>query len=1328
MSTGALPGTPTFSRVAAASAIAVGVTVLVGWALDIGILKSMLPGLVAMKVNTAIALILAGLSLWTSAGTPSQRASRLSAACAVAVGAIGLLTLGEYVTGWNLGIDELFVTVRPSAQEPFGGRMAGNTALTFGLLAVQLGRVGARFRRPWLDEGCTLAAALVASIAILGYVFDSVPLTRLASNSQMAVHTAMAFLVLCAGVLARDGDGPLVTIATAEGPGSRLVRRLLPGMMAALLMLTWLQLRGRQAGLFDDGFGLAVMAVLTIVAGGAATFWSAATLNREEAHTRWLTSAVGQTPASVFITELDGTIRYVNNTFAEITGYTAAEAIGRKASMLKSGLTPQETYRELWDTILSGQTWRGEFQNRRKNGDLYWDAVMISPIRDARGVVTHLLAVQTDITAQRRALTTIADSARLSHLSSDVGIALGREPELRAALRGCTEAIVEHLEAAFARIWTLDATGEVLELQASAGLYTRLDGSHARVRVGEKKIGKIAAERLPHLTNAVVGDDRVSEQEWARREGMVSFAGYPLLVGGQLVGVVAMFARHPLNDAVLQALKFVADVIAVGIRRRQTEEDLRASEERYRLLFESNPHPMWVVDVKTYCFLAVNAAAVQSYGYSRDEFLAMTARDIRPPDDVALFEQTMTSPREGVRLTGGWRHRKKNGTLIDVEISAHDIAFDNRPAQLVLVTDVTERKRSEAALRESQERFRQMAEHIQEVFFLLELQTSRALFVSPAFEQLWGVTRTALYERGELWFEGVHPEDRPAVTDALAQGRANKVVEVAFRVVRPDGSMRWVRAHAYPVPDADRLVGSVEDITERKAAEDALLLSERRLRTMFDTVNLIVLGLDADANVAYANPFLEQLTGYSHGEMIGAAWFERFVPTANRPPWRGVFLELLEHDFHTHYENPIVTKAGKERLISWHNTVVRDAQGKATGTLSVGEDITDRSVLELQLHQAQKMEAVGRLAGGVAHDFNNLLTVILGEVELMQLELPPPQEINQALLEIRNAGERAVGLTRQLLAFSRRQLVEPTIFRVNDLVTEMGKMLQRLIGEDLELVLRVAPDPGAVKADRGQVEQVLVNLAVNARDAMPDGGTLTIETQEIQLDEDYAREHAGVTPGDYIALVVSDTGTGMTPEVQARIFEPFFTTKEPGKGTGLGLATCYGIVKQAGGHLAVYSEVGHGATFKVYLPLVRAAPLEEAVMESPVPRGTETILLVEDDGGVRGVALRVLEGQGYTVLQASNGGAALRLLQAHGDGVDLLLTDVVMPEMGGRELAERVEARIPTIKVLYATGYTDDVVLQHRLIAHDVRMIQKPYTRETLGRKVRAVLDGRPGQ
>ncbi|HEY2824347.1 MAG TPA: ATP-binding protein, partial [Gemmatimonadales bacterium] len=312
---------------------------------------------------------------------------------------------------------------------------------------------------------------------------------------------------------------------------------------------------------------------------------------------------------------------------------------------------------------------------------------------------------------------------------------------------------------------------------------------------------------------------------------------------------------------------------------------------------------------------------------------------------------------------------------------------------------------------------------------------------------------------------------------------------------------------------------------------------------------------------------------------------------------------------------------------------------------------------------------------------------------------------------------------RQLLAFSRRQLVEPTVFNLTDLVGDTAKMLQRLIGEDLSLVIRRSKDGGLVRADRGQMEQVLVNLAVNARDAMPHGGTLTIETRIVRLDEAYARERADVRPGEYAALIVSDTGSGMTPEVRARIFEPFFTTKEQGKGTGLGLATSYGIVKQAGGHIAVYSELGHGSTLRAYLPHVIDAPEDTAASPTPLPKGTETILLVEDDDSVRAVAARLLKGQGYTVLVAVNGPDALRLLDTHRARVDMLLTDVVMPAMGGRDVAEHVTRRVPGIRVLFATGYTDDVVLQHRLVEHDVRLIQKPFTRESLARKVRAVLD-----
>ena len=378
-----------------------------------------------------------------------------------------------------------------------------------------------------------------------------------------------------------------------------------------------------------------------------------------------------------------------------------------------------------------------------------------------------------------------------------------------------------------------------------------------------------------------------------------------------------------------------------------------------------------------------------------------------------------------------------------------------------------------------------------------------------------------------------------------------------------------------------------------------------------------------------------------------------------------------------------------------------------------------------QLRQSQKMEAVGQLAGGIAHDFNNILMVINGYSDLALKAIPPNSPLRDSLEQVRQAGERATTLTRQLLAFSRRQVLQLKVLDLNAVVTNLEKMLQRLIGEDVRFETRLSQRLGRVKADPGQIEQVVMNLVVNARDAMPQGGRLMIETADVELDESYARGHAVVQPGPYVLLAVSDTGCGMDKETQARVFEPFFTTKGKDKGTGLGLATAYGIVKQSGGYIWVYSEPGQGATFKIYLPRVEkeAEPLEPHVGPPALRKGSETILLVEDDEKVRNLLRTILAGNGYTVLEASNGIAALEKYEHHQEGIQLLLTDAVMPEMSGRELAGRLIARNLDLKVLFCSGYTDDAIVRHGILEEGIPFLQKPFTPNTLLRKVREVLD-----
>ena len=480
-----------------------------------------------------------------------------------------------------------------------------------------------------------------------------------------------------------------------------------------------------------------------------------------------------------------------------------------------------------------------------------------------------------------------------------------------------------------------------------------------------------------------------------------------------------------------------------------------------------------------------------------------------------------------------------------------------------------------------------------------------------------------------------------------------------------------------------------------------------------------------DATIIYVNRAFEQQTGYSREEVLGKrpsvlqsgkhdrAFYEKMWGTLLKgEPWTGVLVNRRKDG--TLYQ--------EETVIS----PIRDADGRLVNFVAIKLDVTREKELEAQLRQSQKMEAVGRLAGGVAHDFNNMLTVITGYSEFLLKRLSASDPIRSELEAIRQAGERAAGLTRQLLAFSRKQILAPQVLNVNRVVSETDKMLRRLIGEDIELVAILAPDLGNVKADPGQIEQVVMNLAVNARDAMPEGGRLTIETANVDLSEEYAREHIDASPGPHVMLAVSDTGVGMDEETRSHIFEPFFTTKEMGKGTGLGLSTVHGIVKQSDGSIDVESLPERGTTFKIFLPRIEETAEASAAKSGPDRElsGTETVLLVEDDPGVRAFGVRVLRERGYTVIEARGGAEALSLAGRHAGPIHLVVSDVVMPGMSGRDMAERLAVQRPGTKILYMSGYTDDAISRHGVLDPGTAFLQKPFTPDALVRTARSVLDG----
>jgi PAS domain S-box-containing protein len=580
---------------------------------------------------------------------------------------------------------------------------------------------------------------------------------------------------------------------------------------------------------------------------------------------------------------------------------------------------------------------------------------------------------------------------------------------------------------------------------------------------------------------------------------------------------------------------------------------------------------------------------------------------------------------------------------------------------------------------------------------------------------------------GRPCYEVVHGQDAPPQNCPYRQMLSTGKEESADIELPKLGRIFHATSSPFRDPSGglQGCVHVLRDITERKQAEMTLRRSEASYRSLILGATYGIFRSSLDGKFLTVNPALAAMLGYgSEAELLGANLLGDISQDADAGA------ELLQQYRRNSRIDGVEAqwrrKDGKGLRVRLSGRAVLDEQGTLEGFEVIAEDVTQRQRLEEQLRQAQKLESIGRLAGGIAHDFNNLLTIINGYGQLLLGRADLGDPMHSHLSEIMKAGERAASLIRQLLTFSRRQVLSPQVLDLNAVISNMDKMLCRLIGEDIDLVIVLGPDLGRVKVDRGQIEQVVLNLAVNARDAMPQGGKLTLETVNAELDEAYARCHVTTAPGRYVMLAVSDTGVGMDAETRAHAFEPFFTTKEGGKGTGLGLATVYGIVKQSGGHIWVYSEPGQGTTFKIYFPRVEeaVAPREVQELQAALLRGVETILLVEDDEAVRPLVRAVLGSHGYTVLEASRGEDALATCQHHAGPIHLLLTDVVMPGMSGGELAKRLATLYPQMKTLYMSGYANGGIAHRGVLEPDAAFLQKPFTPDALARKVAEVLNG----
>jgi two-component system, cell cycle sensor histidine kinase and response regulator CckA len=821
----------------------------------------------------------------------------------------------------------------------------------------------------------------------------------------------------------------------------------------------------------------------------------------------------------------------------------------------------------------------------------------------------------------------------------------------------------------------------------------------------------------------------------------VQILGVPISVDGKLTGSFGMYE----------------DIT----ERRRAEQAQREAEERFRSLFENATEGIFQTTTDGR-YLSVNPALARMCGFASPSEMISSVEDLgkelyADPNARGVFKRLIE--KHGAVKDFEYEVKRKDGAKIWISENAHVVR--NPDGEILsyegTIEDITARKRAELERQVTFEIIHavNVTDNLDDLLKLIHIALKKVLYAENCFIALYEPTTKMFHFPFFVdQFDMAPPPQkvgRSCTAHVYRSGKAMLIPQRTFDLLAEQGEVELVGTpspswlgvplrtpaatigvlvvqhyedeNAYTERDQEFVAsvgGQIAFAIERKRSEEKIRESEARLRVLVEQLPAVLWTVDRDLRFTSALGAGLARLGLKPNQLVGKSLLDYFETVDQ------TFLPIAAHRRSVAGEPMTFHVEWKSGSYACHVEPLRDADGQVSGAICMSLDITDRKQLEEQLRQAQKMEAVGRLAGGIAHDFNNLLMVIQGYGDLLVERLPSEDPLRRNAEQIQMAAQRASSLTRQLLAFSRKQMLAPKILNVQSVVADMEKILRRLIGEDIQLETSSAPDLGLVKADRSQIEQVILNLAVNARDAMPQGGRLTIETANVELDASYSHPPAVLSPGKYVMMAVTDNGCGMDSETQAHVFEPFFTTKEKGKGTGLGLATVYGVVKQSGGYVWVYSEPGRGTSFKIYLPRIeeKVAPSGREGKSEPrvTPRGSETILLVEDEKGVRELAREYLTMSGYTVIEAEDGHTALELAAMHVGPIHLLLTDVVMPGISGRELAERVGQIRPEIKILYMSGYTDQAVVHHGILENDAVLLQKPFTLTTLAAKLREIL------
>jgi PAS domain S-box-containing protein len=987
--------------------------------------------------------------------------------------------------------------------------------------------------------------------------------------------------------------------------------------------------------------------------------------------------------AIVAITDPQGKITYVNDKFCAISKYSREELLGQDHRILNSSFHPKEFIRDLWTTITHGKVWKGEIKNKAKDGSFYWVAATIVPILDEQGKPRQYVAIRTDITECKR--TEHALRASEAHLQTVV-------ENLNEGVVVCDlHGALQHWNRAALKIhgFTDLADGRRLltELVDTFELST-MDGTP--IPVEQWPLSRILRrENLRDLEVRV----RNIKTDWQR---VFSY-------NGTLV--------HDAEDQPVLAVVTINDIT----ERKEAEEALQRQEKQYRVLFETYPSPTWVYDAETLAFLAVNDAAVQQYGYSREEFLAMTIQDICPSGGVPASIESGTVTSDHTQVAGVRCHRKKGGEIILADIHASAIQFEGRLAHLSIALDVTEKKKAEDAIRESEERMRSVLESALDCVITMDHE-GRVVEFNPSAEKTFGYKRDAAI--GQLLADLIVP---PASRERHQRGLAHYLSTGEAPVLGTRIELTGMRSDnsEFPVELAVTRIGSQEppmftgfirDITERKQAENRL----REQARLLDLAHDAIMVRDMGDRVEYWNHGAEKLYGWAAAEIQGkqAATFLHEEPPAAALAARMAVIESGKWSGECKH----LRKGGGTVMVRSRWTLVRDEVGAPKSILIINTDITEQRKIEEQFLRAQRLESIGTLASGVAHDLNNILApILMGAAVLRRTEMPEADEM--ILSTIETCAQRGSDIVKQVLTFARGAEGARLLLQPAHLINDMAEIAEGTFPKTITVRTDYPQSLWPIEGDPTQLHQILLNLSVNARDAMPAGGTLTISARNFPVDEHYASMTPGAKAGPHVLFEVKDTGTGIPRGIIDQIFDPFFTTKELGRGTGLGLSTVIGIAMGHGGFVTVESEVGRGTTFRVYLPAMIDAP--ETVKESEtttVPLGNgELLLIVDDEKLILQVARELLEGHGYQVVTAGDAPEALAIFALRKDEIKLVLTDLAMPLMDGIALIRTLQKMKPNVCVIASTGRGSLEQGVHELPGLHVRAcLTKPYNKEML--------------